>query len=380
MRRRALPLFGLLLAALPLLLGASGLVLTLLAQTAATAVVCLGVGLLMGQGGLVSFGHAVYSALGGFAVLHVLNAMPAGHSAAWVALLPLLGAAVGAAAAALLGWFCTRQAGLGFAMITLGLGELVYAAALMWPEGSGGESGVRANRAQGATWAGLDFGPMAQVYGLVVVYTAAALAFAAWVPRTPLGLVLRAVRDQPGRAAGLGQDPAQVRWITFVLAGGLAGLGGALLALVFESVSAEAMSGHRSGLLMLFTFMGGAAGLAGPVLGAALLVFCTVWLSVWTPAWGMYAGLLFLLMVMAAPGGLVALRPRWPGTSRALAAAVATAAAVVLLELLYHRSLNAEAGPVLRLVGWGLDTTSPWPWAGAAAMLLLGAWCWRRSS
>ena len=377
MRRVGL-LIGVFLAGLPLLLGASGLVLTLLAQTAATAVVCLGVALLMGQGGLVSFGHAVYSGLGGFAVLHALNALPAGHSAAWVALLPLLGAATGAAAAAVLGWLCTRQAGLGFAMITLGLGELVYAAALMWPAWSGGEGGVRADRAQGAPLAGLDFGPMAQVYGLVVVYTAAALVLAAWFPRTPLGLVLRAVRDQPGRAAGLGQDPAQVRWIAFVLAGGLAGLGGALLALVFESVSAEAMSGHRSGLLMLFTFMGGAAGLAGPVLGAVLLVFSTVWLSVWTPAWGLYVGLLFLLMVMAAPRGLVALRPRWPGARRAGAALLGLLAAVVLVELLYHRSLNADAGPVLRLAGWALDTGSPLPWALAAAGLLLGAWGWRR--
>lgn len=375
--RRTLPLLAVGLALLPLVLGVSGLVLTLLAQTAATAVVCLGVALLMGQGGLVSFGHAVYSGLGGFAVLHALNAMPAGHSAAWVALLPLLGIAAGAAAAALLGWLCTRQAGLGFAMITLGLGELVYAAALMWPAWSGGEGGVRADRAQGAAVAGLDFGPMAQVYGLVLVYTVLAFVFAAWFPRTPMGLVLRAVRDQPGRAAGLGQDPARIRWIAFVLAGGLAGGGGALLALVFESVTAEALSGHRSGLLMLFTFMGGALGLAGPLLGAALLVFCTVWLSVWTPAWGLYVGALFLLMVMAAPGGLVAWRPHWPGTLRAVAAVAGPLASVALLEMLYHRSLNAEAGPVLRLAGWPLDTASPWPWAAALCTGLLAAWGWR---
>ncbi len=376
--RRALPLLAVGLALLPLWLGASGLVLTLLAQTAATAVVCLGVALLMGQGGLVSFGHAVYSGLGGFAAMHVLNALPGGHSAAWVVVLPLLGVAAGAAAAALLGWLCTRQAGLGFAMITLGLGELVYAAALMWPAWSGGEGGVRADRAQGAPIAGLDFGPMAQVYALVLVYAALAFAFAAWFPRTPLGLVLRAVRDQPGRAAGLGQDPARIRWIAFVLAGGLAGGGGALLALVFESVTAEALSGHRSGLLMLFTFMGGALGLAGPLLGAALLVFCSVWLSVWTPAWGLYVGALFLLMVTAAPGGLVALRPRWPGTTRALAAVAGAAAVVALLEMLYHRSLNPEAGPVLRLSGLALDTASPWPWAVTGVLGLLAAWVWRR--
>jgi branched-chain amino acid transport system permease protein len=362
------------LLCLPLLLGASSLLLTLLAQTAATAVVCLGVALLMGQGGLVSFGHAVYSGLGGFAVLHALNGMAPGHSAAWVLVLPILGAAAGTSAAAVLAWLCTRQAGLGFAMITMGLGELVYAGALMWPAVFGGEAGVRADRAQGTPCWGLDFAGMGQVYGLVLVYAVAAAALAARFPRTPSGLVLRAVRDNPGRAAGLGQDPQRLRWTAMVIAGGLAGLGGGLLALVFESVSAEAMSGQRSGLLMLFTFMGGSLGLAGPLLGAALLVFSSVWLSVWTAAWGLYVGGLFLGMVMFAPQGLVGLRLRPAAWRQLLPAALAAAGAVTLVEMAYHRWLNATLGPVLHWAGLVLDTGQPAPWGLAAALLVVGAW------
>jgi branched-chain amino acid transport system permease protein len=261
-------------------------------------------------------------------------------------------------------------------MITLGLGELVYAVALMLPAVFGGETGVRADRAQGSAWFGLDFASMGQVHGLVALYTLAAAGLAAWFPRTPIGLALRAVRDNPERAAGLGQDPARVRWIAFVLAGALAGLGGALLALVFESVSAEAMSGHRSGSLLLFTFVGGSAGLAGPALGAALLVFSSAWLAVWTQAWGLYVGLLFLAMVMGAPGGLAAWRPR-PRRARiwlaqGLAAMAAAAGAATLIELLYHRWLAASLGPVLRWGGLVLDTGHPEPWLVAAAVALAG--------
>ena len=362
---------------------AGSLQLTLLSQTAATAVVCLSLALLMGQGGMVSFGHAVYSGLGGFAVLHALAAMPGGHSAAWVLALPLLGALAGAAAAALLGWLATRQAGLSFAMISLGLGELVYALALMWPEVFGGEAGVRADRAQGRPWLGLDFGPPAQVYALVAAYALAAAALAAFLPRTPFGLVLAAVRDNPARAAGLGHDPHRVRWIAFTLAGAGAGLGGALLALVFESVSAEAMSGLRSGTLLLFTFVGGVTGLAGPVLGAVLLVGATVWLSSWTLAWGLYVGVLFLAVVMAAPGGLAAwLRDcRGPADAHAMvraAGAVALVAGLMLaLEMLYHRQLQSALGPQLHWAGLGLDTGSPGPWLAALALALGGAAVWR---
>jgi branched-chain amino acid transport system permease protein len=361
--------FAAVLAALPLL-GLGSLGLMLLAQTAATAVICLGLAWLMGQAGLYSFGHAAFAGLGGFAVLHALNAAGP-HSAGWILLLPLLGAAAGAGAAALLGALATRQPGLAFAMITLGLGELVYALALMWPEAFGGETGIRADRARGTPFLGLDFGPPVQVYGLTLAWCFGAAAAVRFLHRTPFGLVLSAVRDQPDRAAGLGHDPRRARWLAFTLAGGLAGLGGALLALQFESISAEALSTHRSGLLLLFTFVGGTVGLAGPLLGATLLVFASVWLSAWTPAWGLYVGVLFLATVMAAPQGLAALRWRRP-VARDGAIAVAVAGAVLATEMLYHRQLHAALGPVLRRAGLHLDTSQALPWGIALALLAAG--------
>lgn len=358
------------------LLGLGSLALTLLAQTAATAVICLGLAWLMGQGGLFSFGQAVFAGLGGLAVLQALNAAGP-HGAGWIGLLPLLGAAVGAAAAALLGALATRQSGLAFAMITLGLGELVHALALMWPEAFGGETGIHADRAQGRPFLGLDFGSVAQVYVLTIAWALAAAAAVRFLRRTPFGLVLSAVRDQPDRAAGLGHDPRRARWLAFTLAGALAGLGGALLALLFESVSAEALSTHRSGLLLLFTFVGGTAGLAGPLLGAALLVVATVWLSAWTPAWGLYVGVLFLATVMAAPQGLAALRWRRP-VPRDGAIAVAIVGAVAVVEMLYHRQLDAALGPVLQRAGLRLDTGQLLPWVIALALLAAGGWLARR--
>lgn len=376
-----------LLLALPPLLGAGSLALTLLAQVAATGVVCLSLGWLMGQGGLYSFGHAVHAGLGGFAVLGLLNVLPAGHSAAWVALLPLAGALAGGLSAALLGALATRHGGLVFAMITLGLGELVYALALMMPEWSGGEAGLRADRARGTPVAGWSFGPPAQAYALVIAWSFAAAALAQRLPRTPLGLVLAAVRDQPARCAGLGHDPRRVRWTAYVIAGLLAGLGGGLLALLFENVSAEALSTHRSGLLLLFTFVGGAAGLAGPLLGAALMVLGGAWLAAWTPAWGLYVGLLFLAAVVAAPEGLAAALQRLhrlPARRWLLLPpiAAATVGALLAVEMLYHRQLDTALGPLMQRGPWQVDTGSAAPWALALGLALAGGaaacWAWRR--
>jgi branched-chain amino acid transport system permease protein len=363
------------LAALPLLIG-SGLVLTLAAQVAATAVVCLGLALLMGQGGLYSFGQAVFAGLGGYAALHVLNGLGP-LPVAWVLWLPLLGALAGAAAAALLGALATRQGHLAFAMITLAFGELLHALALMWPAAFGGEGGIRADRAAGAPLGPLDLASPSQVYGFTLAWALLAVAACRFLRDTPFGLLLRAVRDQPQRAAGLGHSPQRFRWLAFTLAGALAGLGGALLALQFEAVSAEALSTHRSGLLLLFTFVGGTAGLAGPLLGALLLVFTGVWLSAWTPAWGLYVGLLFLFAVVAAPQGLASLRWRRP-RGRDAALLLAAAGAVVLVEMLYHRQLDAALGPLMQRGPWQVDTAQAGPWLLALAALLVGAWMARR--
>src|SRR5204862_4117082 len=202
--------------------------------------------------------------------------------------------------AVLLGYVTTKKAGTPFAMITLGLGELVTAMALMIPEFFGGEGGISANRSAGKPFFGITYGPQIQVYYLLALYafvcTAAMYAFT----RTPLGRMLNAVRDNPERVEFIGYSTRNVRYIAFIIAGFFAGVSGGLAALNFEIVTAEVVGAARSGAYLLFTFLGGATFFFGPIIGAVLMVLAQVLLSEFTKAWLLYLGLVFLFMVMYA--------------------------------------------------------------------------------
>lgn len=358
---------------------------SLLSQTGIAIIACLAYNLLLGQGGLLSFGHAVYSGLGAFLAIHTLN-LASAH--AWplpVSLVPLAGGVAGLAVAAVFGAFSLRRGGTPFAMITLGLGEMVWAAALMWPQVFGGEGGISSNRVLGAPVLGLSFGPQWQVTLLISVYCLACTwAMHAWT-RTPAGRLLNAVRDNPERVPFLGVGAARVRYRAFLASGLFSGIAGGLAALNFEIVTTEVLGTGRSALLLLFVFLGGSGHFFGPIIGAVLMVLSMVLLSAWTPAWMLYLGLVFMVMVVAAPGGiaglLVALRrlaarlPRgeWVAGLLALVAtgAMALAGVTVLVEMVYHLRLGDAVGPKLSLLGLGLDTRSVDAWVGA---VMLAGW------
>lgn len=149
----------------------SSLSITMLSQMGIAIVACLSFNMLLGQGGMLSFGHAVYSGLGSFVAIHALKAIGNGSFPVPVGLLPLIGGVAGLAFALLFGFVTTKKAGTTFSMITLGIGELVFAASLMIPEFFGGEAGVAANRVIGKPVMGISFGPQIQVYYLLAVYT-----------------------------------------------------------------------------------------------------------------------------------------------------------------------------------------------------------------
>ncbi len=378
-------LAALALLLLPLCLS-SNAALALLTQAAIAALACLSYNLLFGQGGMLSFGHAVYTGLGCYAGVHALRAATAGSLALPVSLVPLAAGLAGLAAAVPLGWASTRKSGTPFAMITLGLGELVAAAALMFPAAFGGEAGLSANRVIGPPVLGISFGPQIEVYYLCAAYALGGAALLRAFSATPLGRMLNAVRDNAERAAFVGYDPHTVRFLAFLAAGFLAGVAGGLAALHFEIASAETLGAHRSASWLLFAFLGGSAYFLGPVLGAVLLVFTTVQLSEWTPAWQLYLGLLFLFMVMRAPQGLAGLlvqgrdRLRSGRPSQWLPAALACAAALpsllgagALVELTYRLQLQSVSGGAFRYLGLALDCTRLADWLAAAA-LLLGGW------
>ena len=140
--------FALVLIVAPLVF-TSNLGVTMLAQMGIAIIACLSYNILLGQGGMLSFGHAVYSGLGAYVAIHTLNAVSAGRFYLPVSLIPLVGGLAGVFFAALFGYVTTKKSGTTFAMITLGIAELVFAMSLMIPEFFGGEAGVSGNRVVG---------------------------------------------------------------------------------------------------------------------------------------------------------------------------------------------------------------------------------------
>jgi branched-chain amino acid transport system permease protein len=373
----------------------SSLGLNLISQMGIAIIVCLSYNMLLGQGGMLSFGHAVYSGLGSFLAIHTLNLVSSGQMGLPVSLIPLVGGVAALCVALLLGWVSTQKAATPFAMITLGVGELVWAMSLMFPGFFGGEGGISGNRVTGSRPWGITFGPQIQLYALIALYTLGCTWLMHALTQTPLGRMLNAVRDNPERVAFIGYDPRMVRYIAFCLAAFFAGIGGGLAALNFEIVTSEVVSSYRSGAYLLFVFLGGAGFFIGPILGAVLMVVAGVLLSEWTQAWLLYLGLMFVLTVMFVPGGLTGLvmqhlslwrhrllMPLLPAyAGLLLAALLATSGLAVLIEMTYHLQLNAAMSPVLKMGIGSFDTSSATVWCLVAAWVFVGAfvlaWAWR---
>ena len=379
-------LFAVMLIVAPMLFR-SGLALTMLSQIGYLIIICLSYNMLLGQGGMLSFGHAVYTGLGSFLAIHAMNLAGEGALPVPVVLIPLVGGRAGMFFAVLLGFVTTKKSGTTFAMITLGIGELVASMALMFPEFFGGEGGITTDRVYGKPFFGITFGPAIEVYYLIAVYcfvcTAAMFAFTG----TPLGRILNAVRDNPERVEFIGYNTQRVRYFAFIIAGFFAGIGGGLAAINFEIVTgADSVNVLRSGGYLLFTFLGGATFFFGPIIGAVLLVFASVLLSELSKAWLLYLGLVFLFMVMYAPGGIASLimmnlrlakfgklRGLWPSyLALGGTALVAVLGAAAMVEMTYHLQLNAALGPDLNFLGATLQANSVGSWFGAGFVLLTG--------
>ena len=385
--RVALPwlLAALLAAALPSLLP-GGFALSLLCRIAIAVVFALSFNMLLGQGGMLDFGHAVFLGFGGFLALHALRLADAGW---WIPtpILPVFGALGGLAAALLAGWVATRRSGTAFAMITLGVAELAVAIVLLLPGAFGGEEGISGDRSSGPRLLGFDFGTQIQAYAVIAAW-AWACALLMWlITRTPLGRLSNAVRDNPERVSFLGYDPARIRLLVFALSGLFAGVAGGLVAINDEIATSANMGPDASGHVLLMTFIGGIGVFWGPVIGAILITLLSVALGTVTDAWQLYSGLLFVAMVVWAPGGIAgiltahapliragragALIPPYaailPGAALALAGTIALAELAFRLQAVRN---GASPRPVL---GLAIDPASPWPWLLGAALLIAGA-------
>jgi branched-chain amino acid transport system permease protein len=377
--------YALVLLVAPLIF-TSGLALTMLSQMGIAIIACLAFNMLLGQGGMLSFGHAVYSGLGSFFAIHTLNLISNGQLSLPVSLVPLVAGFFGMLFAVLLGYVTTKKAGTPFAMITLGVGELVWAMSLMFPGFFGGEGGINGNRVAGQPFLGVTFGPQIQLYYLIALYTVVCTAAMYAFTRTPLGRMLNAVRDNPERVEFVGYNTQFVRYFAFIASGFFMGISGGLAALNFEIVTAEVVGALRSGAYLLFTFLGGALFFFGPIIGAVLMVLALVLLSELTPAWQLYLGLIFTFMVMYAPGGISSLimmnlRVASFGKLRPLlgwylmlaaAAALVFAGAGAMIEMVYHLQINQALGPKLKFLGITLDAQGTASWVGAVVVLAAG--------
>ena len=371
--------------ALPLVFD-QGFAVSLLSQIGIAVIFALSYNMLLGQTGMLSFGHAVYYGLGAFVSAHVLNAIGEGRFFLPVAMLPLVGGLAGLAFGIALGYVTTRRAGTPFAMISLGIAEMVAACALMFPGFFGGEGGIATNRVVGEPWLGVSYGPQIQVYYLIAGWCFVCMVAMFALTQTPLGRMANAVRDNPERVRFVGYNPVHVRYLMFCLASFFAGIAGALGTINYEIVTAENVGVVASGSVLIMAFIGGVGHYFGPIIGAGLVSFLQSALSTYTKAWLLYFGLFFVVMIMFAPGGLASLIavhgppmrhrlllrlvPSYVLSGAALA--VLLAGFIALVEMTYHVESGADFGAQFALFGFPLDVGTAQPWIVAAVATGVG--------
>ena len=360
--------------------------ISLFCQMGINIIFALSYNMLLGQTGLLSFGHAVYFGLGAFFSIHALNMISAGTLGLPVSLLPVIGGLTGLAFGVLFGYVSTKRSGTPFSMISLGIGELVAACSLMFTAFFGGEQGISGNRVAGAKTLGISFGPKIEVYYLIAIWAIFCTTLMYALTKTPLGRMANAVRDNAERAQFVGYNPQFVRYFILILASGFAGIAGGLSAINYEIVTVENVNTTTSGSVLLMTFIGGVGSFYGPIIGAILVTFLQVALSGYTKAWLLYFGLFFLIMVMYAPGGIASLielhRASWKASlthklapSYALAAVaglIALAGLIGLVEIIYNIKAAAGAGTEMSLLGIKFDASNIVPWLVCAALLIGG--------
>ena len=369
----------------------SGFVISMLSQMGMMAIFALSYNMLMGGAGLLSFGHAIFFGLGGYSAIHILNGAKAGTFPIPVELVPLAAGFAGLGFAAVFGYMATRQRATAFAMITLGMGELMTVAAMMFHNFFGGEGGVTTDRMIDFSLFGLSYASGLQVYYLIVAWTVLSIIGMAFLTGTPLGRMVNACRDNHERAQFMGYDPKTVRFLQFALSGFFAGIGGGLFALTYEIVTFDAVAAPLSANALLMAYIGGSTVFAGPIVGAVLITLLQSGLSLLSNAWLVYVGVLFIAMVMFAPTGITGIiQAHSPiartGRMRRLAVpylrlvipGLAVIVGVVgMVELLSFLTIGAAQGKTLVLFGRTIDVNTTAPWI-VAAVCLFGGGVWLR--
>jgi branched-chain amino acid transport system permease protein len=381
-------LAGFAILVLPLVFS-SGFAVSLMGLMGIMIIFALAYNMLLGQGGMLSFGHAVYFGLAGYFTIHLLNLMGEGVIGYFpVSLLPLFGGVVGLFFGILIGLVSTRRAGTIFALISLGFVEMMTAMAFILITFFNGEEGIQADRWVGPEPLGITFGSGIQVYYLIGIWCLICMIAMYAITKTPFGRMSNAVRDNPERAQFVGYNTQRVRWLAFSLSSFFAGLAGALYALHFEHIGFEAAGLELSGEILLATYLGGISHFLGPILGAILFTFLKGVLSDLSSVWYLYLGAVFLLTVLYAPTGLAGLilhhEPVWktdirllgkmvlPYLSALITLLMAVGGIIALVEMINFAVDEYSEGTIISIYGIAVETTSFISWLAFSIIALIG--------
>jgi branched-chain amino acid transport system permease protein len=293
------------LAAMPFALGEYRT--TLLLPVFGYAIALLGINLLFGYGGLVSFGHAMFLAIGAYAAAVSGTVLRLASFEAGLA----LGVLAALAVAIPVGALCARYTKIFFGMLTLAFGMLFHSFLFKFYDITGGDQGLRVRR---PTLLGFEFEDLDKTEFLIGPFywyclgLAALLAWLMWrLVHSPFGLMLRAQRDNPRKAEYLGVEVARTRFIAFLVSAAYGAVGGAMLAVPTGLADPELAYWTHSGTLIFMTVLGGSAHFAGPLLGALTYVLLQDQLMTWTPYWRLVLGAVLALIVLGCPQGLMGL-------------------------------------------------------------------------
>jgi len=266
----------------------------LLATVFTTALLATSLNLVLGYGGLLHLHHGVFFGVGAYTVA-IVTTKTSWPFAVAVMLAPLVAALI----ALVIGWFCVRLRGLYFGMLTLALGQLVWAIVYRWNALTNGDNGIHAIPVP-------EFlSSINSVYYTTLLILVISLVILYMITKSPFGLTLLATRDNPVRSESVGINVKRHRLTAFVIAGFFAGISGVLFVLVERSVAPSLLFWNESAEVLIMCLMGGLTVFMGPMLGAGILVLISMIVGLYTEYWLLVLGLLLLFLVLFLPQGIL---------------------------------------------------------------------------
>lgn len=266
-------------------------------EVLAFALYAVSFNVLLGFGGMLSFGHAAFFGMGAYTVA-ILSQKAGLPVLAALALAP----AATAVLALVIGYFSVRRLGIYFAMLTFAFQMLLFTVAMKWTAVTGGDDGITGLKAPGVL-----ADPVVYYYFVFVIVAASLYALHRLV-RSPFGYTLRALRTNPRRVTYVGVDVRRHQLATFVITGVFAGIAGALFAISSGNVFPDWLAWTRSATPVVMAVLGGIHTFFGPVIGAAVYVLLEVYISGKTEYWPLFMGIVILVLVLAMPEGLSGFR------------------------------------------------------------------------